>query len=124
MGQQQLLLMVLVTIIVGIATVVAVNTFQSASEDANFDALRVDILQAHAMANSYIIKPKVFGGGGGSYEDISLLDLNLPVENENARYELGEINSDSFQIIATAARGFIVTATISGNDVSWERDDL
>ena len=45
MGQQQLLLVILVTIIVGIATVVAINTFSSASEQANIDAARQDMLQ-------------------------------------------------------------------------------
>lgn len=40
MGQQQLLLVILVTIIVGIATVVAINTFSSAADSANLDAVR------------------------------------------------------------------------------------
>ena len=43
MGQQQLLLVILVTIIVGIATVVAINTFGTAADNANIDAVRNDM---------------------------------------------------------------------------------
>jgi hypothetical protein len=53
MGQQQLFIVILVTIIIGLATVVAVNTFKSAAEEANYDAIRQDILQAQAMASAY-----------------------------------------------------------------------
>ena len=123
MGQQQLLLVILVTIIVGLATVVAINTFQSAAEDANMDAIRQDILQAQANANSYIQKPEVLGGGNGVYQGISLQAISIPVENENAQYELGEINDDSFEIIAISERGFVLTATITRDSIDWDRDD-
>ncbi|MDZ7757446.1 hypothetical protein [Rhodohalobacter sp.] len=113
MGQQQLLLVILVTIIVGLATVVAINTFQSAAEDANMDAIRQDILQAQSNANAYALKPDVLGGGNGGYQGITLREISLPEENDNALYELGEINDDSFEIIATSERGFVLTATIS-----------
>jgi hypothetical protein len=122
MGQQQLLLVILVTIIVGFTTVVAINTFQSAAEESNLDAIRQDILQAQAMANGYLIKPQIFGGGGGSYHGVTLLNLSIPLEDENADYSLGEISHDSFQIIAVSSRGFTVTATISGDEIEWERE--
>ena len=123
MGQQQLLLVILVTIIVGLATVVAINTFQSAAADANMDAIRQDILQAQANANSYTLKPEVLGGGNGGFQGITLQDISIPEENENATYELGEINDDNFEIIATSERGFILTATISRESIDWERED-
>lgn len=123
MGQQQLLLVILVTIIVGLATVVAINTFQSAAEDANMDAIRQDILQAQANANSYTLKPEVLGGGNGGYQGITLQDISIPEENENAIYNLGEINDDTFEIIATSERGFVLTATISRDSIEWDRDD-
>jgi hypothetical protein len=122
MGQQQLLLIILVTVIVGLATVIAINTFQSAAEEANVDAIRQDILQAQAHATGYAIKPVHIGGGGGSYEGISLLSLSLPHENEHAVYSLGEVSDDSFQIVAVSSRGFTVTATISGDEIEWERE--
>jgi hypothetical protein len=123
MGQQQLLLIILVTIIVGLATIVAINTFQSAAEEANIDSIRQDILQAQSNANAYALKPEVLGGGNGRYQGISLQAISLPEENENATYELGEINDDSFEIIATSERGFSLTATITRDSIDWNRED-
>jgi hypothetical protein len=123
MGQQQLLLIILVTIIVGLATIVAINTFQSAAEEANIDSIRQDILQAQSNANAYALKPEVLGGGNGRYQGISLQAISLPEENENATYELGEINDESFEIIATSERGFSLTATITRDSIDWNRED-
>jgi hypothetical protein len=123
MGQQQLLLVILVTIVVGIATVVAINTFQSAAEESNIDSIRQDILQAQSNANAYALKPEVLGGGNGRYQGISLQAISLPEENENATYQLGEINDESFEIIATSERGFSLTATISRDSIDWNRED-
>jgi len=76
MGQQQLLLIILVTIIVGIATVVAINTFSSASNSANVDAVRQDLLSMASTAQQYYMKPDMMGGGGNSFSKISMDDLN------------------------------------------------
>jgi len=57
MGQQQLLLVILVTIIVGIATVVAINTFGSAADAANIDAVRNDVAAIASGAQGYYMKP-------------------------------------------------------------------
>jgi flagellar basal body-associated protein FliL len=123
MGQQQLLLIILVTVIVALATVVAVNTFRTAAEEANYDAIRQDILQAQAMASGYIRKPLSMNGGGGSYENITLNTIGMLDNNENASYEIGVVNPESFQIIATSDRGFKVTATIEGDAITWLRED-
>ena len=68
MGQQQLLLVILVTIIVGIATVVAINTFGTAADSANVDAVRQDIAQIAAAAQGYYMKPAMLGGGGRTFD--------------------------------------------------------
>ena len=62
MGQQQLLLVILVTIIVGIATVVAINTFGTAADNANIDAVRNDMTAIASGAQSYYMKPAMLGG--------------------------------------------------------------
>jgi len=71
MGQQQLLLVILVTVIVGIATVVAINTFSSASEAANRDAVTNDLVAIAAAAQSYYIKPKMLNGGGNTFDGLN-----------------------------------------------------
>ncbi|MDZ7757448.1 hypothetical protein [Rhodohalobacter sp.] len=70
MGQQQLLLVILVTIIVGIATVVAINTFGSAADSANVDAVRQDMASIAAAAQGYYMKPQMLGGGGRKFDGI------------------------------------------------------
>ncbi|MCC5913065.1 MAG: hypothetical protein JJU46_01710 [Balneolaceae bacterium] len=124
MGQQQLLLVVLVTIIIGIATVVAINTMQAATDEANADPIRQEILQAHANSNSFLRRPAIIGGGEGSYDGITLESIQLPELSENAAYSLGEVNSDSFQIIAESDRGFTLKATITkgSSDIEWEKN--
>jgi type II secretory pathway pseudopilin PulG len=71
MGQQQLLLVILVTVIVGIATVVAINTFGSASKSANIDAVNNDVASIAASAQAYYTKPSMMGGGGNSFSPVT-----------------------------------------------------
>ena len=78
MGQQQLLLVILVTIIVGIATVVAINTFGSAADSANVDAVRQDIATFASSAQGYFMKPEMLGGGGGDWEGITFNSVAFP----------------------------------------------
>lgn len=54
MGQQQLLLVILVTIIVGIASAVAITTFSSASDSSNVDAVRQDMLSIGSTSQGYL----------------------------------------------------------------------
>jgi type II secretory pathway pseudopilin PulG len=67
MGQQQLLLIVLGVIIVGIAVVVGINVFTASSVQANSDALVADCTNLAAMAQQYYRKPTALGGGGNSF---------------------------------------------------------
>lgn len=118
MGQQQLLLVILVTIIVGIATVVAINVFSSQSESANVDAVRQDMLSMAATAQQYYMKPTALGGGGQDFTSIEMQDLAFPgtinsatsATNENGDYSLGSRGTSSFQITGnpTPAGGSIV----------------
>jgi len=68
MGQQQLLLIVLGTILVGIAVVVGISLFKESSVEANRDQLISDLTSLSANAQVYFKKNTQFGGGSGSYE--------------------------------------------------------
>jgi Tfp pilus assembly protein PilE len=68
MGQQQLLLIVLGVIIVGIAVVVGINVFTASSANANRDAVISDLTTLAAMAQQYYRKPIAMGGGGNSFD--------------------------------------------------------
>lgn len=106
MGQQQLLLILLVTIIVAFATIIAINTMQDSHQSANHDAIRLKMIEASSLAQSYYRKNKMMGGGGGSYEEITLQDLEIEPNDENlGNFSLSEESSDSFKLTAVPARG-------------------
>jgi len=67
MGQQQLLLIVLGVIIVGIAVVVGINVFTVSSANSNRDAVISDLTTLAAMSQQYYRKPTAMGGGGNSF---------------------------------------------------------
>ncbi len=67
MGQQQLLLIILVTIIIGVATVVAINTMGETTLSANLDSVRQDMAVLAVAAQGYYHKPVMLGGGGQSF---------------------------------------------------------
>lgn len=67
MGQQQLLLIVLGVIIVGIAVVVGINVFTASSFQSNQDAVVADCTTLASMAQQYYRKPTALGGGGNTF---------------------------------------------------------
>lgn len=67
MGQQQLLLIVLGVIIVGIAVVVGIQVFSASSYQANQDAVVSDCTNLASMAQQYYRKPAALGGGDNSF---------------------------------------------------------
>lgn len=67
MGQQQLLLIVLGVIIVGIAVVVGINVFTASSSQANRDAVIADCTNLASLAQQYYRKPTALAGGGNTF---------------------------------------------------------
>ena len=67
MGQQQLLLIVLGVIIVGIAIVVGINLFNANAESSAKDGIVSDCTNLAAMAQQFYKKPVAMGGGGNSF---------------------------------------------------------
>lgn len=67
MGQQQLLLIVIGVIIVGIAIVVGINLATTSAQSANRDAVITDLNNIGAFAQQYYRKPRSLGGGENSF---------------------------------------------------------
>lgn len=84
MGQQQLLLIVLGVIIVGIAVVVGINVFTASSFQANQDAVVADLTNIAAMAQQHYRKPLALGGGGNSFDNWEPPAQLNPTLNMNA----------------------------------------
>lgn len=111
MGQQQLLLIILVTILVGIAAVVALNVFGGAAEEANRSAVQQDMLQAASAAQAVWTQPAMMGGAGRDFTEVNVNDLtarlNIPgtrtnnvVNNENGQYTVTALGATALQIAA------------------------
>src|SRR2546426_9337190 len=67
MGQQQLLLIILGVIIVGIAIAVGISQFGANSTQANKDGVTSSLINVAANAYQYKIRPSTMGGGSNSY---------------------------------------------------------
>ncbi|MEW5842733.1 MAG: hypothetical protein AB1775_05680 [Bacteroidota bacterium] len=67
MGQQQLLLIVLGVIIVGIAVVVGINVFTASSTSSNRDAVISDLTNLASIAQTYYRKPTALAGGNNTF---------------------------------------------------------
>ncbi len=131
MGQQQLLLVILVTIIVGVATVVAINIFGQSAENANIDATRQDVLTLSAMGQGWYIKPELLGGGGGDFTNITASELGFgyiddgtltePItqfENENATFTLTGSTTDlTINAVPKQVPGASVDAVVLPNEI-------
>ncbi len=70
MGQQQLLLIILAVIIIGISVAVAITMFQDNAVDQNRTAVIGDLGTLAAKARQYYAKPVSLGGGGNSFEGL------------------------------------------------------
>jgi Tfp pilus assembly protein PilE len=67
MGQQQLLLIILGVIVVGIAVAVGITMFSDSATSANRDAVSNDLVNLAARAQQYYRRPASLGGGGNSF---------------------------------------------------------
>ena len=67
MGQQQLLLIVLGVILVGVAVVLGIQYFSVGAEEGAKDELVAHTLTVGANAQQWFKKPVAMGGGGNSF---------------------------------------------------------
>ncbi len=86
MGQQQLLLFVLVMVIVGVALVPISNIFLTHAQETNRDAMIADMLNLSAKAQRYYRTPAQLGGGSESFNGFYLSPIDTG--NANGSYSL------------------------------------
>lgn len=86
MGQQQLLLIVLGVIIVGVAVAVGVNQFRSSAVDANRQAVITDLVNLAAKAQRFYRTPTTMAGGGQDFNTFNLAAVDTG--NANGSYSL------------------------------------
>jgi len=122
MGQQQLLLLVLGIVIVGLAVVVGIQAFSENQKKANADALVNDAIRIASDAQAWMLKPTAFGGGNNSCADAAGCDwtnatfsqLGYPVEADGVTY--ANLNG-SFTIDGTSdITEVVITSTSAANE--------
>ena len=118
MGQQQLLLVVLSVIIVGISIVVGINMFGESALQANQDAVMQDVMTIATRAQEWYRKPAMMGGGGRSFSGMNLDTLNFPGSNPNGTYALSSINAGDFTVTGNGNEGSLtITVTVFPDSV-------
>lgn len=93
MGQQQLLLIVLSVIIVGIAVAVGITTFQSNAVEANRQAVISDLVNYASKAQRFFRTPTQLGGGSQNFQNFGL----SPIDTANA--------NGSYAVVTTVPSG-------------------
>lgn len=74
MGQQQLILIILGVIIVGIAVAVGITMFTGESIRSNQDNLINDLHNIYSDAYAYFMRAQIMGGGAGSFQGYKVPD--------------------------------------------------
>ncbi len=71
MGQQQLLLIILGVIVVGLAVMIGILLFKDNAISANRDAVTNDLLNLASHAQQYFRRPLILGGGEGTFAGLT-----------------------------------------------------
>lgn len=115
MGQQQLLLIILGVIIVGIAVAVGITMFKTNAVAANRDALVNDLTNLAARAQQYYRRPTSLGGGGQTFSNFALTAREKINPNMSADV-VSSINAQDITFTATGTEkgssGNYITVTM------------
>ena len=129
MGQQQLLLLVLSIVIVGLAVVVGIQAFSENQKKANADALIMTSMRIASDAQAWLRKPAAFGGAvtgiGVRPTDfnglsLSLQQLGYPVNGSGSMAIHVDINGTYTAAIDGA--DFVITASSAVTSGSAENN--
>lgn len=124
MGQQQLLLIVLGVIVVGIAVVVGINLFNANAESSTQDSIVSQGTNIGAMAQQYYKKPTSMNGGGNHFTGFDLkVWPNLPqnlTHSTDATWALTTVADASVVLTATptdGSYGWTVVTTVTKDSI-------
>jgi hypothetical protein len=118
MGQQQLLLIVLGVIIVGIAVVVGINLFTTGAEESTKDTIVSEGTNLGALAQQYFKKPTEMGGGGNDFTNFQIpsrLDTTIA-----AVWSISSASENQIQFEGDPKEydGWTVVVTVTSENIS------
>ncbi len=117
MGQQQLLLLVLGIVIVGLAVVVGIQAFSENQKKANADALVNDAIRITSDLQAWKLKPQAFGGGADAtgFTGASLQQMGYQLGTSGcAATEYGNLNG-CFTLDLSDVNAPVITGVSSAN---------
>jgi len=109
LGQQQLLMVVLAIIIVGIAIAISVQLFRSNAIESKRDLLIEETTSLATMAIQYYKKPQAMGGGGRSFMGWEI--PNQMNQTANGNFMRAIVNAS--EVIITGTGSELVTGSDS-----------
>ena len=101
MGQQQLLLIILGVIVVGIAIAVGISQFGAHSTQANKDGVTSSLVNVAANAYQYRIRPATMGGGANSYSGYAI--PSKMASDDNGTYTLTSASATTCVLKGTSS---------------------
>ena len=110
MGQQQLLMIVLAIIIVGIAIAISVQLFRSNAIESKRDLLIEETTSLATLAIQYYKKPQAMGGGGRSF-----MGWEIPSQMDST------FNGNFMRAVVSANE---VTITGTGSEAVTDTDSI
>ncbi len=122
MGQQQLLLIVLAIIIVGIAIAVSIQLFRSNAIDSKRDILIEETTALGLMALQYFKKPAEMGGGSKSFIGWTIPSQMITTVNGN--FMTSTVAADEVIIngtgteVVTGTDSIEVQTTVTANEIN------
>ena len=134
MGQQQLLLLVLGIVIVGLAVVVGIQAFGENQNKANADALVNDGVRIASDIQAWALKPQAFGGPStsGDFSTVDFASLGYQAtdgtySNLNGDFDLGTpatacviITGDGTGKTAADNQVYVMVSGTTPNDIQTE----
>jgi Tfp pilus assembly protein PilE len=114
MGQQQLLLIILGVIVVGIAVAVGITMFQDNAVSANRDAVVNDLVNLAARAQQFYRRPTSLGGGQNSFAGLSTNGISKLVNVPSA--STSWLNANGTYVVQSASDS-MVTLEGTGNEI-------
>jgi len=88
MGNQQLLIIVIAVVIIGIAVAVGVTWFRDSAASSNRDQLVADLAQYGVRAQAYYRRPSAFAGGESSFNGLTMGKITSRATNLNGTYTM------------------------------------
>jgi hypothetical protein len=98
MGQQQLLLLILAALIVGMAMIIGLDMVRENSRAANQDEIRDALVTIAARAQGWYRRPLQLGGGGRSFLKIDFDKINFDDSSHSGTFALTNRLSGRFTV--------------------------